>query len=40
LRNRAADAVARAGHERRLARGIEWMIEQAHIRRLSLKRSV
>ena len=31
LRDRAADPVARAGDERRLARGIEWIVEQAHV---------
>jgi hypothetical protein len=31
LRDRAADPVARAGDERRLARGIEWLTQQAHV---------
>jgi hypothetical protein len=32
-RDRAADAVARAGHQRRLARGIEGRAEEAHVGR-------
>ena len=35
LRDGASDAVSRAGYECRLARGIEWWVEQAHIRRNS-----
>jgi hypothetical protein len=30
LCDRATDAVARAGHQSRLTRGIEWSVEQAH----------
>ena len=38
LRDRAADAVTGPGHQRRLARGVEGMIEQAHVGGVSVDR--
>ena len=37
LRDRTSNAVSRTGHQRRLARGIEWMVQQAHGGRHSLR---
>jgi hypothetical protein len=37
LRYGSSDAVARTGDQRRLARGIEWIVQQAHVDRNSLR---